>query len=92
MASSASFWRYRVSPKAVEALAPSGRQKPGGGFLGHAVAGPMLERLDHRLRHELLGEVEVAEEADQARRDPARLLSKNSLQVSVRLSLSGHVR
>jgi hypothetical protein len=40
----------------------------------------VLERFDDGLGDQLLGEVEVAEDADQARGEAARLLPKDSLE------------
>lgn len=52
----------------------------------------MLQCLDYGFSDQLLGKVEVAEKADQRRREPARLLAKNSFKNSVRLVLSAHAR
>jgi len=37
----------------------------------------VLERLDHGLGDELFGQVEITEEADQTRRESARLLAED---------------
>jgi hypothetical protein len=52
----------------------------------------VLERLDHGVCDQLLGEVEVAEEADQARGEPARLLAEDPFEQGVRFAISVHVR
>ena len=74
----------RLPADPVEALAPRRRQQPGAGAIGDSLPRPVLQGLDQRLRDELLGQVEVAEVADQARREPARLLSEDTLQQGVR--------
>jgi hypothetical protein len=49
----------------------------------------MLKRFDYRVRDQLLGNVEVAEKADQARGQPARLLAEDAFEQRVRLSGDG---
>ena len=46
------------------------------GFVGHAVARPALRRDRERLLRGFLGEVEVAEEADQRSEDASPLLAE----------------
>ncbi len=49
------------------------------GIVGRAVSRPPLERDDEGLLHRLLGEVEVAEDADQARDRPPRLVPEQAI-------------
>jgi hypothetical protein len=74
----------RLAAQAIQALAAGGRQQPGARSIRHALARPVLESFDQRLRDELLGQVEVAEEADQARGEPAGLLAEDALERGVR--------
>ena len=81
-----------LAPDAVDgAVAPGGHQ-PGHRVLGRPLARPPLGRDRERLLGGLLGEVEVAEEADQGREDPAPLALEDLLDqcaVSVGISTSG---
>jgi len=47
--------------------------------VGRPVGGLALQRRRERVLHHLLGEVEVAEEADQRREDPTRFLAEDAL-------------
>src|SRR5690606_30099858 len=67
-----------VTANAVDAFAASGCGDPGGRVGGYALARPVVERLGEGVLHRLLGEVEVAEDADQGRQDRAGLLAKNA--------------
>ena len=50
------------------------------GLVGYAVAGPAVPRLDVGLLQRVLGEVEVAEPTDQARKHQAVLVAKHVVQ------------
>src|SRR5439155_25314921 len=69
-----------VAPDAVDRPVPRGGHEPGTGVRGGAVAWPPLGRDRERLLSGLLGEVEVAEEADQAREDAAPLVAEDLLE------------
>ncbi len=55
----------RIATQAVDRLVARGRDEPRAGPLGHAVLGPAIERDGERFLQHLLGQIEVAEEADQ---------------------------
>ena len=57
----------------VDRLEAAGRDEPGARIGGHAVARPLLERGGEGVVQRLLGEVEVAEQADQGGEDAARV-------------------
>ena len=63
-----------------------GRRDPRPGVGGHAAVRPGLERGDERVLDGLLGEVEVAEDADQRRDRPALLLAEQAVDDLVRWS------
>ena len=67
----------RVEPgapaHAVDRLEAPGRDEPRARIRGHAVARPALDGRGERVVQRLLGEVEVAEQADQRGEDAARL-------------------
>jgi hypothetical protein len=54
-----------LSPKPVDRLVPRGGRDPGAGVVRDASLGPDLHGGDERLLNRVLGEVEVAEYADQ---------------------------
>lgn len=71
-----------VSPPSAQSVdrVPARRGgDPGYGGGGHARAGPVLERLRERVMQRLLGEIEVAEDADQRGEDATRLLAEDPL-------------
>ena len=57
----------------VDRLEAAGRNQPGARVGRHALARPLLDRRGERVVQRLLGEVEVAEQADQRGEDAARL-------------------
>jgi len=69
----------RLAAGPVDRLAAGGGEQPGPGVVGQAIAGPSLERGDARLLERVLGEVEVAERADERREDLARLTPEDLL-------------
>ena len=72
-ATSSSAIEARAPADAVDRLEAAGRHEPGPRIGGHAVARPLLERGAEGVVQRLLGEVEVAEQADQRGEDAARL-------------------
>ena len=54
------------------------------GLRGSAALGPDLERDEEGVLHRLLGEVEVAEHADERRDRPSRLLAEQAVDGLVR--------
>src|SRR6266516_1075594 len=64
-----------LAPQAVDGLVASRLGHPRTRVRGRALARPLLERRRKRLVHDLLGEVEVAEQADQGGEDAPRLLA-----------------
>ena len=55
----------RAPPHAVDRLETSGRHQPGARIGGHAVARPLLQRRPEGIVQRFLGDVEVAQQADQ---------------------------
>jgi hypothetical protein len=70
--------RPLASDAVNRAVAPGGHQ-PGHGVLRRPLTGPPLGRDRKRLLGGFLGEVDVAEEADQGREDPAPLALEDLL-------------
>src|SRR5207245_7234775 len=62
---------------AVHPGGPRHEEEPGAGVARHPVPRPMLERADERVLDALLGDVEVAEGADERRGEPAGLLAED---------------
>ena len=58
---------------AVDGLEASGRHEPRARIHGHALLRPLLDRGHEGIVQGLLSDVEIAEQADQRREDPARL-------------------
>src|SRR5262249_56810035 len=69
-----------IAPDAVDGAVPRGRDEPGARVVGRSVARPTLGRDRERVLGGFLGEVEVAEEADQACEDAAPLVPKDLLE------------
>src|SRR5207237_10347617 len=69
-----------VAPDAVDRAVPSGRHQPGARVGGRPLAGPALGGDRKRLLGGFLGEIEVAEEADQAGEDAAPLVAEDLLE------------
>jgi hypothetical protein len=65
---------------AVDGPIAGGDREPGARVGGHALTGPALGGGGECLLGGLLGEVEVAEEADQRGQDPAPLLAEDLIQ------------
>ncbi len=63
----------RSSANTVDRLETSGRYEPRMGIGGHTIPRPLLHRRPEGIMQRLLGEVEVAEQADQSGKDAARL-------------------
>ena len=71
-----------LAPDPVDrAVASRGRQ-PGAGVVRHTVDGPALQRGRHRVLKGVLGEVEVAEDADQAREHAPPLGAEDALELA----------
>ena len=68
-----------LAPQPVDRLVAGDAGDPGARVVGDAVVGPALERDHERLLHRLLGEVEVAEDPDQARDRPSRLVPEQAV-------------
>jgi hypothetical protein len=69
-----------LSADAVDRPVPRGGDEPGGRVVGRAARGPALGGDRERLLRGFLGEVEVAEEADQRGEDAAPLLAEDLLE------------
>jgi len=68
-----------VSPEPVDGPAARRRQQPGAGLRWDALGRPVLQRgLDH-LGRDVLGEIEVAEAADEGGEQPAPFLAEHGL-------------
>jgi len=63
--------RFPAQP--IDGLAAGGREEPRPGAVRHAAGGPRPERGDGGFLEGILGEVEVAEDADQGGEDLSRL-------------------
>jgi hypothetical protein len=69
-----------IAPNAVDCAIPRGRHEPGAGVRGSALAPPALGRDRERFLSGLLGEVEVAEDADQRGEDASPLGAEDLLE------------
>ena len=78
-----------LTPKIVDGFEASGRHEPGARVGRHAVAWPLFERGTHGVVQRLLGSVEVADQANQRRKNATRfgLVDRLNLSVEVR---TGH--
>jgi hypothetical protein len=65
-----------LAPDAIDGAIARRRRQPRGGAGRHAVARPALRRDRERLLRRFLGEVEVAEEADEGGEDAAPVLAE----------------
>jgi hypothetical protein len=72
-----------LTPQLVDGLPPGGRQQPGAGLLGDTFPGPVLDGFKQRLLHQLFGQVEVAQDPDQRRGQPAGFLAEDRGQRGV---------
>src|SRR5213082_1046476 len=77
-----------LAPDAVARAVARGDQQPGAGLGRNAVAWPALERDRNRFLKGVLGELEVAEDADQAREDAPPFGTKGALDL-VQCSTTG---
>jgi hypothetical protein len=68
-----------LSPYSVYRSVARRREEPGGRAIGDALEGPPLDRRCDRVLEGVLGELEVAEDADQVREDAAPLLAEDAL-------------
>ena len=66
-------------PDAVDRLVAGSRRDPGAGVARHTTLGPDLERDEERILHRFLGEVEVADDADERRDRPPRFLPEQAV-------------
>jgi hypothetical protein len=62
-----------TSTQPVDGFEPAGRDQPRARIGGCALGRPLFDGRGERILQRLLGEIEVAEEADQGREDAARL-------------------
>ena len=69
-----------LAAEPVDRPVARGGHEPGSGICRDAVPRPALERDRNRLLKGVLGEVEVAEDADQGREDASVLLAKELLE------------
>src|SRR6266498_1165562 len=69
-----------IAADAVDRAVARGRHQPGAWVGGRPFAGPALGGDRERVLGGFLGEVEVAEEADQAREDAAPLVAEDLLE------------
>jgi hypothetical protein len=69
-----------IAANAVDRAVPSGGHEPGARVGGRPVARPALGGERERLLRGFLGEVEVAEEADQRREDAPPLVAEDPLE------------
>ena len=68
-----------LAAQAIDRLVAGDAGDPGAGVVRRAVARPALEGHHERLLHRLLGEVEVAQHADQRRDRPSRLVPEQAV-------------
>ena len=80
-----------IAPDAVDRPVPCGRHQPGARVGGYAVARPTLRGDRERLLRGFLGEVEVAEEADQGREDAPPLVAEDVARGSLPLHDRPHL-
>jgi hypothetical protein len=73
-----------LAPQPVDRLVAADPGDPGARVVRDAVCRPALERDDERLLDRLLGEVEVAEDPDQARDRPSRLVPEQAVDELIR--------
>lgn len=81
-----------LSTDSVDRPVAAGAHQPGHRLIRHAIAGPSFSRDDERLLRGFLGEVEIAEEADECGQYPAPLTLEDAVDqwpVSPGMSTSG---
>ena len=64
---------------AIDGLVPRGRRDPGARVVGHAAQRPLLKGDDERFLDGLFSQVEVAEDADERRDRPPRLVAEQAV-------------
>jgi hypothetical protein len=69
-----------IAPEPVDRTVAGGGDQPGARVLGRFIARPALDRDRKRLLRGFLGEVEVAEEADQGSDDAAPFVAEDVLE------------
>ena len=69
----------RAPPHRVDGFEPARRNEPRAGIGRHAIPRPLLERGTERIVQRILGQLEVAEQPDQGRKDPPRLRAINGI-------------
>ena len=69
-----------IAPDPVDRAVARGRDEPRPGVVGRALAGPALRCDRERLLRGFLGEIEVAEEADQGGEDASPLVAEDPLE------------
>ncbi len=77
--------KRRVPPDRIERAVARDLKEPGGGIFGHAVERPLLQRLEQRVLHDLLGEVQMrgTEDPGQPGDHLSRTLAKQMVHGSV---------
>ena len=73
-----------IAAEPVDRLVACRREQPGTRAVRDALLGPTPKSFDGGIGDDILGKVEVAKEADQARREPARLLPEHPVKRSAR--------
>jgi hypothetical protein len=63
----------RAAPQPIDRLEAAGRDEPRARIVGKAVLWPAVERRGEGVVHRLLGEIEIAKEADEGREHTARV-------------------
>jgi hypothetical protein len=69
----------RTPANPIDRLEATGRHQPPIGIGGHALTRPSLDGGGERLVHRLLGEIEIAEKADERGKDAAGVVSIEAL-------------
>ena len=77
--------RLPLAAEPVDRAVAGDPRDPGAGVVGDAVARPALERDREGVLNRVLGEVEVAEDADQGGDRPPRLAPEQAVDVELRL-------
>ena len=70
-----------IAANAIDGPVARGRHEPGARVGGDSVPGPALRRDRERLLRGFLGEIEIAEEADQGSEDVAPLVAEDPIEV-----------
>jgi hypothetical protein len=80
-----------IAADAVDRAVARGGREPGAGVVGDPVAGPALGGSGERVLGGFLGELEVAEEADQRREDASPLVAEDVREEGPRLARAGAI-